>query len=288
MVGDSTWDCEAAGRAGIADGRGAAPAASRRPSCATPARWRCSSRSSSCASESAKLHLSDGQATRELPRQARLRARPPSRAAAATAGRRATGASWSSSTTPATCTGTCASSTTASLSRGRCRAASRPTRTRTGSRCTPRTTRSSTSTSRARSPRASTAPGRWRSGTRGTYEAEKFRENEVIATFHGERMQGPLRAVPHARQGLADPPHGPARGSRLRADAGPHRADAGPPGRAAARRAEAGASRSSGTASARSRSSTTATSRCRGATSRDFTPRYPEVRGSPASSAPGG
>ena len=49
---------------------------------------------------------------------------------------------------------------------------------------------------------------------RGTYEAEKFRDDEVIATFHGERVQRPLRAVPHARQGLADPPHGPAGRSR--------------------------------------------------------------------------
>ena len=39
-----------------------------------------------------------------------------------------------------------------------------------------------------------------RSGTRGTYEAEKFRDDEVIATFHGERLQRPLRAVQHARQ----------------------------------------------------------------------------------------
>ena len=50
MVGDSTWDCEAAGRAGHRDGRRAAPAASPRRSCATPARWPCSTRSTSCAS----------------------------------------------------------------------------------------------------------------------------------------------------------------------------------------------------------------------------------------------
>ena len=31
---------------------------------------------------------------------------------------------------------------------------------------------------------------------RGTYEAEKFRDDEVIATFHGERVQRPLRALP--------------------------------------------------------------------------------------------
>ena len=45
----------------------------------------------------------------------------------------------------------------------------------------------------------------------GTYEAEKFRENEVIATFHGERVRAATRSS-HARQGLADPPHGPAGG----------------------------------------------------------------------------
>ena len=39
MVGDSTWDCEAAKRAGLETSR-CSPAASRRPSCATPARWR--------------------------------------------------------------------------------------------------------------------------------------------------------------------------------------------------------------------------------------------------------
>ena len=31
---------------------------------------------------------------------------------------------------------------------------------------------------------------------RGTYEPEKFRDDEVIVVFHGERVQGPLRAVP--------------------------------------------------------------------------------------------
>ena len=56
----------------------------------------------------------------------------------------------------------------------------------------------------------------------------------------GRAAAGPLRAVLHARQGLADPPHGPAGGPRLRADAGPPRADAGPARRAAPRRGEMG------------------------------------------------
>ena len=50
---------------------------------------------------------------------------------------------------------------------------------------------------------------------RGTYEAEKFRDDEVIAIFHGERMQRPLRPVPgRARSDWMihrmDPPEDPA------------------------------------------------------------------------------
>ena len=122
----------------------------------------------------------------------------------------------------------------------------------------------------------------------GTYEAEKFRDDEVIATFHGERLQGPLRAVRHARQGLADPPHGPAGRPELRADARPPRADAGALRRAAARRARSGASRSSGTASARSPSATTATSRSRAATSPTSRRATRRCASWPASSARGG
>ena len=47
----------------------------------------------------------------------------------------------------------------------------------------------------------------------------------------------PLRALPHARQGLAHPPHGPARGPGLPAHAGPARADARPQRQAALERA---------------------------------------------------
>ena len=35
---------------------------------------------------------------------------------------------------------------------------------------------------------------------RGTYEPHKFRDDEVMVTFHGERAAGPLRAVPHRRE----------------------------------------------------------------------------------------
>ena len=34
---------------------------------------------------------------------------------------------------------------------------------------------------------------------RGTYETHKFRDDEVMVTFHGERAARPLRAVPHPR-----------------------------------------------------------------------------------------
>ena len=47
--------------------------------------------------------------------------------------------------------------------------------------------------------------------------------------------RGSLRAVPHRRQELDDPPDGPAAGRRSRADAGAHRADARALGQAPAR-----------------------------------------------------
>ena len=61
---------------------------------------------------------------------------------------------------------------------------------------------------------------------RGTYETEKFRDDEVIVTFAGERVQGQVRPVPDRRRQLDDPPHGPARRPRARADAAPSEADA--------------------------------------------------------------
>ena len=48
----------------------------------------------------------------------------------------------------------------------------------------------------------------------GTYETEKFRDDEVIITFHGERLQGRYALFQTNGQELDDPPHGPARGRR--------------------------------------------------------------------------
>ena len=52
-----------------------------------------------------------------------------------------------------------------------------------------------------------------------------------MVTFHGERLEGQLRPVPHRRQELDDPPDGSAAGRGSRADAGEARADARPLGR---------------------------------------------------------
>ena len=71
----------------------------------------------------------------------------------------------------------------------------RRTRTRTASPCTPRTTRSSTSSSTGEIPKGEYGAGTMEIWDSGTYDAEKFRDDEVIATFHGERFAGPLRAV---------------------------------------------------------------------------------------------
>ena len=59
-------------------------------------------------------------------------------------------------------------------------------------------------------PKGEYGAGTMRVWDRGTYEAEKFREDEVIAHLPRRAPERPLRAVPHARQGLDDPPHGPA------------------------------------------------------------------------------
>ena len=69
---------------------------------------------------------------------------------------------------------------------------------------------------------------------RGTYECEKWRDKEVIAVFHGRAGAGQVRALPHPRGRLDDPPDGPAGRPFGGADAGPDRPDEGPH-RAAAR-----------------------------------------------------
>ena len=86
---------------------------------------------------------------------------------------------------------------------------------------------------------------------RGTYETHKFRADEVMVTFHGERLRGSLRPVPHPRRRLDDPPHGPAGGPGLRAAAGVARADAARAWVRCPPATTAGPSRSSGTACAR-------------------------------------
>ena len=122
----------------------------------------------------------------------------------------------------------------------------------------------------------------------GTYEAEKFRDNEVIATFHGERMQG--RYALFSTRGKdwlihrMDPPAQDPATSRC-----PTASRRCWPARASCRAtSRSGASRSSGTASARSPSATTATSRCRGATSRTSRRATRRCARWPASSARGG
>ena len=188
MVGDSTWDCEAAGRAGIETVAvltgGFSEAELREAGAAIVFES-----IEELRERVRETPLRMAKRLEDLPRQARLRARRPSRAAAK-APARPRAASSSRSTTPAACTGTCASSTTACSSPGPCRAGSRSTRTRTASPCTPRTTRSSTSTSRGEIPEGEYGAGTMKIWDRGTYEAEKFRDDEVIATFHGERVHG--------------------------------------------------------------------------------------------------
>ena len=237
MVGDSTWDCEAAGPGGDRDRRGA----DRRLLGGRAARGR---RGCGVRVDRRAARASRRNSTRRWPSDSRATApsvtstRRPSRAAAATAAGRA--ASWSSSTTPATCTGTCASSTTACSSRGRCRAAFRQH---------PDENRLAVHTEdhplEYLDFDGEIPKGEYGAGTMEVWDTRHLRGREVPRR-RGDRdlprraHAGPLRPVRHARQGLADPPHGPAGGPELRADARPPRADARPLRRAAARRAEVG------------------------------------------------
>ncbi len=113
---------------------------------------------------------------------------------------------------------------------------------------------------------------------RGTYELHKFRDDEVMVTFHGERVHG--RYVLFRTRGKdwmihrMDPPEDPG----PRADARADRADARhAPARSRARTG-AGRTRSSGTACARSATSRAAGCGWPAAHGRDITPRYPELR----------
>src|SRR5215207_5490036 len=54
-------------------------------------------------------------------------------------------------------------------------------------------------------PKGSYGAGKMRIWDRGTYEAEKFRDDEVEITFHGERLQGRYGLFPLARR-KGEPP----------------------------------------------------------------------------------
>ena len=60
-------------------------------------------------------------------------------------------------------------------------------------RCTSRTTRSSYIDFAGEIPSGSYGAGSVRIWDDGTYESQKFREDEVIAIFHGERLAGSTR-----------------------------------------------------------------------------------------------
>ena len=57
----------------------------------------------------------------------------------------------------------------------------------------------------------------WRIWDRGTYEAEKWEPRQGRRSLRRRAGERPLRALPHPRQGLDDPPHGPARAGRAAA-----------------------------------------------------------------------
>ena len=54
---------------------------------------------------------------------------------------------------------------------------------------------------------------------RGTFEVHKWRDKEVMVTFHGERVRGKYVLFRDGRQELDDPPDGPAGGPDARAAA---------------------------------------------------------------------
>ena len=116
-------------------------------------------------------------------------------------------------------------------------------------------------------PKGEYGAGTMRIWDSGTFEAEKFRDGEVIATFHGERLSGRYALfrtrgddwMIHRMDPPADPGYEPMP-ERLHADARP-------PRQAARATRSATGSRSSGTASGRSPTRTTATGASRAATS---------------------
>ena len=160
----------------------------------------------------------------------------------------------------------------------------------TASRSTPRTIRSSTSSSRARSPRASTARGRCASGTGAPTRSSSGSRARSRSRLHGERVQGRYALFPDRQgrepQGLDDPPDGPARRRRGRADAREDRPDDGAHRRRCRATTSTGPSRSSGTACARSAIPSRAGCACTRATCNDITAalsgaRAPQPRAEP-------
>ena len=115
--------------------------------------------------------------------------------------RRAARGSWSRSTTPRGCTGTCAWSTTACWPRGRSPTGSRRSPPRTGWPSTPRTTRSSTWTSTGEIPE-----GQYGAGTMTIWDTRHVRDctsgtsKKVEVTFHGERLEGRYGLFPIGRR----------------------------------------------------------------------------------------
>ena len=196
MVGDSTWDCEAAERAGIetiAVLTGGFSEQELRDAGAVQVFHSIDDAARVARADAARAVAVTIQAVADrlgtYRKQARLRDDARAQGARRARRRRRRASSYRS-TTPAACTGTCVWSTTARSPPGRCRAASRRTRTRTGSRCSTEDHPLEYLEFEGDIPKGEYGAGTMRVWDRGTYEAEKFRDDEVIATFHGERMRG--------------------------------------------------------------------------------------------------
>ena len=107
-------------------------------------------------------------------------------------GRRRRRASVSSctSTTPGVCTGTCGSSATACSSRGPSRRGSRPIRKRNHLAVHTEDHPLEYIDFHGDIPAGQYGAGTMKIWDRGTYETHKFRDKEVMITFHGERLHG--------------------------------------------------------------------------------------------------
>ena len=181
------------------------------------------------------------------------------------------------STTPAGCTGTCAWSATACSPRGRSRAGSRP-----GPERNHLAVRTEDHPLEYLEFHGEIPAGQYGAGTmtiwdHGTYETHKFRDDEVMVTFHGERVRG--KYVLFRTRGddwmihRMDPPEDPAGCRCPTASSRCSRA----PARSRPTTA-AGPTRSSGTGSARSPSPRAARLTLQARSGRDVSPRYPELR----------